>query len=106
MSPETLKKFTVTRLLFELKKSAVCPYSQKQAKSIYKELEQRLGSDMLQDIKTTWYNMEAGDTDAEFVYEVNLLIDNYATQKTEENKPSKLRLKARSIIKKFRNLHK
>jgi len=75
MTPKQLKESTTKELLIAYKNKARCFHSESKADSIYRELENRIGKDELQTLRTETWHMQHGESDAMFNDECDRLLN-------------------------------
>jgi hypothetical protein len=75
MTPKELKKKSTKELLIAFKEKARCIHSKRKSDAIYKELDTRLGTDYLYDLRLGTWHMENGEGDAEFNQKCDVLIN-------------------------------
>lgn len=80
MTPNQLKESTVKELLIAYKNKARCIHSKEKSKSIYNELEKRLGPVKLYDLRLATWHMQNGESDAEFNEECDKLMKEYNSE--------------------------
>jgi len=72
-----LTEQTTKELLIAYKNKARCIYSEAKAESIYRELENRIGRDELQILRTETWHIQHGESDAMFNDECDRLLKAY-----------------------------
>lgn len=75
MTPKQLKKATDKELIIAYKNKARCYHSERKAEAIYKELENRMGSEKLYGIRLEAWHMQHGEGDAMFNDECDKLLN-------------------------------
>ena len=75
MTPKQLKGATDKELIIAYKNKARCYHSERKAEAIYKELENRMGSEKLYGIRLEAWHMQHGEGDAMFNDECDKLIN-------------------------------
>lgn len=74
MTPRQLKKASTRQLIVAYKDKARCFHSEGKAKSIYDEMERRLGVEVLRSLRLGTWHMQHGEGDGEFNEECDKLI--------------------------------
>ena len=74
MTPNELKSNTTKDLVLAYKEKARCFHSLRSAEQIYREMELRLGPEVLYNLRLATWHMRSGEGDAEFNEQCDILI--------------------------------